>query len=114
MSDTHAGGLAGAVVGIGVIVAACGAGGPPSAGVASLGKTISSSAAAGGALRTLPSGTSVEKHYQEALKFSECMRSHGVTKFPGPGNGGRIQISSKSGIDPKCGSGRTPSVAKGH
>ena len=101
MSDTHAGGLAGAVVGIGVLVAACGGGSPPSAGVASLGKATSSNAAAGGAVTTLPSGAAVEKHYQEAPKSSECMRSHGITRFPDPGNGGGIPISSKSGIDPQ-------------
>ena len=36
-----------------------------------------------------------------AIKFSDCMRSHGVPNFPDPGPGGGIQIGSGSGIDPQ-------------
>ena len=40
---------------------------------------------------------------QEAagIKFSDCMRSHGVPNFPDPGAGGGIQINAGSGIDPQ-------------
>jgi hypothetical protein len=49
------------------------------------------------------------------VKFSACMRAHGVPNFPDPGSGGGISISSGSGINPaspafqdaqkKCGGG---------
>jgi hypothetical protein len=29
---------------------------------------------------------------QKAVKFAECMRSHGVTRFPDPGGSGRLTI----------------------
>ncbi len=35
-----------------------------------------------------------------ALKFSACMRSHGVPGFPDPNGQGAIAISSSMGIDP--------------
>lgn len=39
----------------------------------------------------------------QALKYAQCMRSHGITKFPdpsgGPGNGGGPQSLSQYGID---------------
>jgi len=37
----------------------------------------------------------------DGIKFSACMRSHGVPNFPDPSAGGGIQISSSSGIDPQ-------------
>jgi hypothetical protein len=36
-----------------------------------------------------------------AIKFSDCMRSHGVSNFPDPSPGGGIQINSGSGINPQ-------------
>lgn len=41
---------------------------------------------------------------ERALKFSQCMRSHGVPKFPDPtfsGGGSQLSISPSSGIDPR-------------
>lgn len=35
-----------------------------------------------------------------ALKFSQCMRAHGVSNFPDPNSQGQIQIGPSSGIDP--------------
>jgi hypothetical protein len=35
------------------------------------------------------------------IKFADCMRSHGVPKFPDPSAGGGIDISSSSGINPQ-------------
>ena len=92
--------IVGALVAIGLFAAACGGGSHPS-GVASLGKTKPTSVVAGGVATTLPSGASVEEHYQKALKFSDCMRSNGITNFPDPTSGGGIQIGSNSGIDPQ-------------
>jgi hypothetical protein len=40
---------------------------------------------------------------KQALKFSQCMRSHGVPNFPDPkpaGGGVGLQIAKNSGIDP--------------
>jgi hypothetical protein len=54
----------------------------------------------GGAVTTFPPGSTVQKHLQEALKFSQCIRSHGVPNFPGPTSAGGIDINSKSGINP--------------
>jgi hypothetical protein len=92
--------VAGALVAIALLAAACG-GGPHPSGVASLGKTEPSSAVVGGVATTLPSGASVEEHFKKALKFSECMRSNGITNFPDPTSSGGIHISSNSGIDPQ-------------
>jgi hypothetical protein len=39
-------------------------------------------------------------HFNQALQFSACMRSHGVPNFPDPTSGGGIQITSSSGINP--------------
>jgi hypothetical protein len=33
----------------------------------------------------------------QALKFSKCMRKHGMTNFPDPGPNGRFQLSSGAG-----------------
>jgi hypothetical protein len=37
-------------------------------------------------------------HGDQFLEYSQCMRAHGVTDFPDPGNGGGIHLSS--GINP--------------
>jgi hypothetical protein len=92
--------VAGALVAISLLAAACGGGSHPS-GVASLGKTTLSSPVAGGVATTLPSGAAAEEHYQKALKYSECMRSQGISNFPDPNSGGGIQLGSNSGIDPQ-------------
>ena len=39
-----------------------------------------------------PAAAASSTHYSQALKFSKCMRSHGVTGFPDPGSGGGIQL----------------------
>jgi hypothetical protein len=36
-----------------------------------------------------------------ALKFAQCMRSHGVTNYPDPGSNGATHISPSSGINPQ-------------
>jgi hypothetical protein len=52
-----------------------------------------------------PSPAQQAKMQQQALKFSACMRAHGVPNFPDPnfGSGGKIaiRIGSSSGIDPR-------------
>jgi hypothetical protein len=51
-----------------------------------------------------PSAAEQAKMQEQALKFSACMRSHGVPTFPDPTfSDGRAQlkIDSKSGLDPR-------------
>jgi len=43
--------------------------------------------------------------FGQALRFSRCMRAHGVTNFPDPGAGGggfRLQIVPGSGVNPQA------------
>jgi hypothetical protein len=50
-----------------------------------------------------PSAAEQARMQEQALKFSACMRAHGVPKFPDPtfSNGGmRVKIEAGSGIDP--------------
>jgi hypothetical protein len=52
----------------------------------------------------LPSPAQSAEFQAKALKFSECMRSHGEPNFPDPkveGGGVRLQIGPSSGIDPR-------------
>jgi hypothetical protein len=68
--------------------AACGSGSTPN--VANLGSTASTTTS------STTSGTSLDK-------FSACMRSHGVTKFPDPINNGQtlnVQIGPGAPVDP--------------
>ena len=61
------------LIGAGLLLAACGSSGKPSA------------------TASVPAG---------ALKLSQCMRSHGVPNFPDPGPDGELSIGPGSGIDP--------------
>jgi hypothetical protein len=51
-----------------------------------------------------PDRQAQQKELQQALKFSQCMRSHGVPKFPDPqadANGGmKMTIGERAGVDP--------------
>jgi hypothetical protein len=51
-----------------------------------------------------PSAEAQQKEVQQALKFAQCMRSHGVSKYPDPqvgSNGGMLQtINPNEGVDP--------------
>ena len=79
------------VIAAGLFASACSGGSTP--GVASLGTTSTTAAATA-------QGTSSSTKPQSALKFAECMRSHGVKNYPDPNKTGATQISSSSGIDP--------------
>jgi hypothetical protein len=49
-----------------------------------------------------PSAAERAKMQEQALKYSACMRAHGVPKFPDPtfsGGGAQLKIDSSSGID---------------
>jgi hypothetical protein len=85
-----------ALLGIGVIAAACG-GASPSSGVAGLGTTTTATSAAQGGSTASPSDT--------ALAFIGCMRTHGEPNMPEPSisqSGGHtnVNVSVGSGVDP--------------
>jgi hypothetical protein len=47
-----------------------------------------------------PTAAQQAKEQQAMLKFAQCMRSHGVPKFPDPKPGGALSLGSKAGVDP--------------
>jgi hypothetical protein len=47
-----------------------------------------------------PSAAQQQQEQQQMLKFAQCMRSHGVPKFPDPKAGGALMLGSKTGVDP--------------
>jgi hypothetical protein len=87
----------------GLLFAACGGASGP--GVASLGSTTTTTVPSG-----VQGGTSSAR-YVDAVKFSECMRTHGVPNFPDPLSGGvfiketapghPVSINGVAGIDPQ-------------
>lgn len=78
-----------------LLVAGCG--GSKSPAIANLGTTTSSSTNTGGGAGSRPTQAQMQ---QAALRYSECMRSNGVPKFPDPAAGGGFQVQTRSGIDP--------------
>jgi hypothetical protein len=59
-------------------------------------------AACGSSANSANSGKSTgAKSAGAGIKFSDCMRAHGLANFPDPSAGGGIQINSSSGIDPQ-------------
>jgi hypothetical protein len=55
--------------------------------------------------KLLPNGgrqTAAEqaKEQQAMLQYAQCMRAHGVSKFPDPKPGGEMTIGKKVGVDP--------------
>ncbi|HEY1653397.1 MAG TPA: hypothetical protein VGG09_16040 [Acidimicrobiales bacterium] len=83
--------VAAALIGLAAAAAACSSN-PSSPGVAGASSGTPTTAASNNA----PSGTASAKQAADALAYSECMRSHGVSNFPDPGANGQIQISSGS------------------
>lgn len=81
-----------ALVGVGTLAAACGGGGPNDPGVASVGKTTTTTAGA-----TSSGSGSAGQSYAQELKFTKCMRSHGIASFPDPTASGGFQIMSRNG-----------------
>ena len=81
--------IAPALIGLALAAAACG-GGSPKASVARLGTTTTTAAPAGAAASNSPSSSG------DPLKYSTCMRSHGVPNFPDPGASDSVIRSFKS------------------
>jgi hypothetical protein len=76
------------LIALAVTLAACGGGTPTSA------PSTSSGAASSGSNSSGTSNSSV----QQALKYAQCMRSHGVTNYADP-SPGKSQSIGQSGID---------------
>jgi hypothetical protein len=82
-----------ALAGLSLLVAACGAAASRSS-VASIGNSTGTTVADVGANVTTPANPVVAaKQYEQAVKFTQCVRAHGIADFPDPGAGGGIQIS---------------------
>jgi hypothetical protein len=47
------------------------------------------------------SSNSQQQNVTNALKFAQCMRSHGVPQYPDPDSNGSFHISVSSGINPQ-------------
>jgi hypothetical protein len=47
-----------------------------------------------------PSAAQQAQEQQAMLKYAQCMRSHGVPKFPDPKADGALTIGSRSGVEP--------------
>lgn len=45
--------------------------------------------------------TSAKADFATLLKFSQCMRAHGLPNFPDPGAGGGLQFTPSSGMNPQ-------------
>jgi hypothetical protein len=93
--------VAAVLLGLAGLAAACSSG-PSSPGVAGAGSGTPTTAASSNA----PSATASATQAADALAYSECMRSHGVSNFPDPNAQGQTQIQSSStngstsGVDP--------------
>jgi hypothetical protein len=79
-------------------------GGALALAIAGCGSTGPSAAAASGG----PQPASARAAF---LKYSQCMRAHGVPNFPDPSAGGGIQLDSSSGLDPRSPSFQTAQQA---
>jgi hypothetical protein len=78
----------------GVMLAACGGGAP--AGVASLGSTTSSAVASSAGNSGPPPSPALAK---AQLAYSECIRNHGIPRFPDPQASGGFPSGSLDDID---------------
>jgi hypothetical protein len=50
-------------------------------------------------LLPVPSAEDQQQNYDALLKFSSCMRSHGISDFPDPQPNGRMEIKAGPGSD---------------
>lgn len=58
-----------------------------------------------------PSAAQQAKQQQMMLAYAQCMRSHGVPKFPDPKAGGALVIGTKNGVDPNSPQFKTAQAA---
>lgn len=79
------------------LISGCGSSAPASSAtsIASASRTASAGSTAHGGSRALA-------HAQAGVKFAQCMRSHGVGKFPDPGASGKFtidEVANGSSVD---------------
>ena len=95
----------------GLLVTGCSSGGGGGKGVASLGPgtgidpqspTFKAAQQACKSLEPTPPAADRKKTYDALLKFAQCMRQHGIAKFPDPNPDGGLTINSSKGdqLDP--------------
>ncbi len=80
-----------------VVLLAAGCGGSKAPAVASVGTTTSRTAGGTAGSASPPGQAQVQ---QDSLKYAECMRAHGVPKFPDPAPGGGFLFPAGAGVDP--------------
>jgi hypothetical protein len=82
---------------------ACGGSAPQGSGVASLGTNPGGTSASGSSPSTTATtpAQGAQTAHSDALKFTKCMRSHGLTSFPDPGPTGGFVFKVNSGFDPQ-------------
>lgn len=92
---------------VGLAVAGCGSG-SKSPSVASLGGSATTTSSSqsqapppGGGLSSGKRSGQFAIGMKANLKFSQCMRAHGVNNFPDPNGQGEVTINSSSGLDPR-------------
>jgi hypothetical protein len=85
-----------ALASLSLVTAAC-SGNLATPGVASLGSTTPTSAASTG-----PGSSSSQSSFASAqlLKFSQCMRNHGLTSFPDPTSQGNVEFQNVGNLNP--------------
>ncbi len=71
------------------------------AGILSCGLLVAACASSGHPTASQHTG------YAQALAFAKCMRSHGVSDFPDPGEGGGLSLTPGSGVNPAAPAFRT-------
>lgn len=83
----------------GLLLAACGGGGGPGvAGAGNTSRTTDPSSNSGGGFPTGNSAKDQAERQADLLKYSKCMRAHGLSDFPDPSNGG-IKLQAGQGGD---------------
>jgi hypothetical protein len=87
------GALAGALIVVALVAAAC-SGGSAAPGVAAIGATTSTTGVATG-----PPLTASPATYAKDVAYAGCMRTHGVPNMPDPNSQGNFLLSSKNGVD---------------
>jgi hypothetical protein len=77
-------------------VAGCGSSSPPASTVAHIGpaRTATTLADTGGLL-----GSGIASHYQQLVRFTECLRAHGEPNVPDPTDNGHAVGLTLSGVD---------------
>jgi hypothetical protein len=93
--------LAGALVAVATLAAACG-GGLHTAAVAHKSTTTATTDGPSAAQANTPNPGRAQSRQAQLIAYATCMRSHGVTNYPDPSssNGGAVPYGGSTGISP--------------